>query len=248
VSPVAKGGLSIEGVSGRDGTSVVETLWALVLGLFIMSLAIKVVARQRAAVAALAEESDALATVRVARQVLGREGRSGDPLRDGWAVSEDSLALRAFRGVAFVCGLGPDPKEAWVETDGVRLPEPAKDSVLFLDAGGAWTSLALIDAGGASGCTPGNVGRGQRWQLSGLVPPGAILARYYERGSYHVVDGALRYRRGGSGRQPLTPEIVLTRSSVFQDTPAGVALVLRVEGSEAVWRVLLTNGTGGSDD
>jgi hypothetical protein len=34
-----------------------------------------------------------------------------------------------------------------------------------------------------------------------------VLARLFERGSYHLTGSALRYRRGGSGRQPLTPEI-----------------------------------------
>ncbi|MCG6954803.1 MAG: hypothetical protein LJF04_02340 [Gemmatimonadetes bacterium] len=240
--------VSTAATQGRDGTSVVETLWALVLGLFMMTLAMKVVAHQRAAVAALARESDALAAVRVARQVLGQEGRSGNPSRDGWAVSGDSLAIRAFRGIAYVCGLGPDPAEAWVEARGVRLPEPAKDSVLVLDTSGAWTSLALVDARRASGCTPDGEGQGQRWRLSGLVPPGAVLARYFERGSYHVADGALRYRRGGSGRQPLTPEVVRTGVSAFQDTPAGVTLNLSVEGSAATWRVFVTAGVGAFDE
>lgn len=248
MTAVARSCASKDGALGRGGTSVVETLWALVLGLFMMALAMRVVARQRAAVAALAEQSDALATVRVARQVLGQEGRSGDPSRDGWAVSDDSLALRAFRGVAYVCGFGPDPDQVWVEAEGVRLPEPAKDSVLLLDVTGTWTSLALIDAGPASGCKPDGPGQGQRWRLSGLVPPGAVLARFFERGSYHVADGALRYRRGASGRQPLTPEVVQTRISLFQDTPAGVTLLLGVEGSGAPWRVFVTAGAGGFDE
>jgi hypothetical protein len=39
------------------------------------------------------------------------------------------------------------------------------------------------------------------------VPPQTVLVRLFERGSYHLSGSALRYRRGGSGRQPLTPEI-----------------------------------------
>jgi len=233
--------------SGRAGTSVAEALVALVLGLFLTTLALRVVAQQRAAVAALAQESDALATVRVARQVLGREGRSSDPVRDGWAVSNDSLGIRAFRGMAYVCGAGPSPDEVWVEAEGVRLPQPAKDSVLVLDANGAWTAFALLDAGSAADCSPGGRGQGQRWRLSGLVPSGAALTRYFERGSYHVADAALRYRRGASGRQPLTPETVRTPPSVFLRTPTGVTLLLDVEGSAPPWRVLVFGGAVGPD-
>ena len=233
--------------SGRAGTSVAEALVALVLGLFMTTLALRVVATQRAAVAALARESDALATVRVARQVLGREGRSSDPVRDGWAVSEDSVGLRAFRGMAYVCGAGASPDEVWVEAEGVRLAQPAKDSVLVLDTNGEWTSFALVDAGSAAGCVPGGQGQGQRWRLSGLVPSGAALARYFERGSYHVAGAALRYRRGAGGRQPLTPETVRAPASVFLPTPTGVTLLLDVEGSGPPWRVLVFAGAVSPD-
>ena len=34
-----------------------------------------------------------------------------------------------------------------------------------------------------------------------------VVARLFERGSYHLSDATLRYRRGASGRQPLTPEV-----------------------------------------
>ena len=50
-----------------------------------------------------------------------------------------------------------------------------------------------------------------------IEPPvtGALVARIFERGSYHVVGRALRYRRGLGGRQPLTP-------NVFDDDRSGM--------------------------
>ena len=52
------------------------------------------------------------------------------------------------------------------------------------------------------------MGDGEGWEELWEVEPlpgGALFGRVYERGSYHLTLGALRYRRGGGGRQPLTP-------------------------------------------
>lgn len=223
----------------RRGTSVVEALVALLLGLFLVCLSLTVVARQRAALASIAHTGDVLATVRVARQVLGTEGRDGDPMRDGWAVSRDSMALRAFRGSGYVCGPGPTPSDLVVGVDGVRLPQPTKDSVLVLDGAGRWTTLALEDVSPASLCATDPGTRGELWHLSRPPPRDAILVRYFERGSYHVEDRALRYRRGLSGRQPLTPGVVVTPGSSFLRSSTGYALVLKVNGSPFPWRIFL---------
>jgi hypothetical protein len=216
---------------------VVEALVSLLLGLFVICLALTVVARQRAAVAALSRTSEALAAVRVARQVLGEEGRDGDPYRDGWAVFPDSLRLRAFRGTGYVCGPGPTPFDVVVEVEGVRLPQPAKDSVLLLDREGRWTAMALDEATAASPCSTDERVDAELWSLSGRVPAEVVLARYFERGSYHVVDGALRYRRGQSGRQPLTPGVVKTPESVFHSSGGRISLFLEIEGSSDPWRI-----------
>jgi hypothetical protein len=226
----------------RRGASAVEALVALLLGLFLISLALTVVARQRAAVAALGRTRDARATVWVARELLGGEGRDGDARRDGWALSTDSFGLRAFRGIACVCGPGPTPLDLVVEAEGVRLPESAKDSVLLLGAAGEWSVVALDGVTAATGCSDDPGGAAELWHLSATPPRGAVFARYFERGSYHVVDEALRYRRGVSGRQPLTPEVVTTPGSVFESSGADVTLFLEIEGSSVPWRISVATG------
>lgn len=236
-------GVPAPAASERLGASVVEALVALLLGLFLICLAMTVVARQRAAVAELDRKSDALAAVRVARQLLGEEGRDGDARRDGWALSTDSLGLRAFRGVGYVCGPGATPLDLEVEVEGVRLPEPAKDSLLILSVAGEWTVAALDGATAATPCSSDTVRVTQIWHLSGSPPTGAVFARYFERGSYHVADEAVRYRRGMSGRQPLTPEVVRTPSSVFESSGRFVTLFLEIEGSSVPWRISV--GAGG---
>lgn len=226
----------------RLGASVVEALVALLLGLFLVSLALTVVARERAAVAALDRTSDALAAVRVARQLLGEEGRDGDARRDGWALSTDSLGLRAFRGIGYVCGPGATPLDLVVEVEGVRLPEPAKDSLLILGVAGEWTAAALDGTTATTPCWSDSGRVAEVWHLSATPPMGAVFARYFERGSYHVADDALRYRRGMSGRQPLTPEVVRTSSSAFESSGAFVTLFLEIEGSSIPWRISVAAG------
>jgi hypothetical protein len=232
--------------AGELGASLVEALVSLLLGLLVVCLAVEVVARQRVAVSALARMSDGLAAVRVARQSLGHDGLASDPLRDGWAVSADSVSLRAFRGLGYVCGAGATPRDLVVDVEGIRLPEPAKDSVLVLDPSGRWTPMALDTTAAAACAGPGGENHGEAWRLSEPVPPDAVLARYFERGSYHVVDGALRYRRGLSGRQPITPGVVRTPPSGFDATAGGVRLDLELPGSASPWRVFVSAGAGGA--
>jgi hypothetical protein len=47
----------------------------------------------------------------------------------------------------------------------------------------------------------------ETWRLDAPADPHAVVARLFEKGSYHLALAALRYRRGASGRQPLTPEV-----------------------------------------
>jgi hypothetical protein len=81
-------------------------------------------------------------------------------------------------------------------------------------------------------------GGARRWREDGrrdglLVPEPTdpVLGRIFEGGSYHFSGGALRYRRGAGGRQPLTPERV--REGHLQDR----------EGS-FVWELSLTEPPG----
>jgi hypothetical protein len=181
----------------------------------------------------MTQRAEALAAVRTARNVLHAETRVGDPARDGWGLAPDSLGLRAFRGTALVCSLTEPSSEILVQVEGTRLPDASKDSVLVVGQGGLTTALKLESRSRAlGGCPEGPGGNLERWGLSGEVPPGTVVARYYERGSYHLANGALRYRRGAGGRQPLTPPVFDDRESVFEDRAGGVAVWLRTHQSD----------------
>lgn len=189
------------------GISAPEAIVALLLGLFVIHLGVTTLAQLRASEARLAARSDGLTAMRVAGHVLRRELRRGRPGRD-WVVDDDSLRLRAFRGTAIVCACDSATAQITVSYRGDRRPDPSKDSVLLLGPTGSVEVRALVGTGGsATDCGPAPATELESWTLDAPVEPGAVVARLFERGSYHVALSALRYRRGASGRQPLTPEV-----------------------------------------
>ncbi len=192
---------------GRAGISLPEALVALVLGMLVVHLGLNTLQRIKSAQVRLAVRSDALVALRVGRYVLRRELRRARPGRD-WVLDRDSLSLRAFRGTAFVCPNDSATVELTVSYSGDRRPDPSKDSVLLFTREGEWEVRALAAVGSApTSCGPVGTGSLATWRLDEAAPPGTVLARLFERGSYHLSGSALRYRRGLSGRQPLTPEI-----------------------------------------
>jgi hypothetical protein len=198
--------MSERALDERLGASLAEALVALMLGLFLLHLGLESLARLRSAESRLLRREDALVALRVGRHVLRTELGRGRPGRD-WGVEGDSLPLRAFRGVAVVCSSDSATAELVVSYRGDRAPDPAKDSVLLIGSDGGEIVRALVSTRSASGCDPGDGGASRNWELDAGVGRTPVLGRLFERGSYHLSGHALRYRRGMSGRQPLTPEV-----------------------------------------
>jgi hypothetical protein len=213
----------------RRGVTVIEVLLSLLLGLAVISLGWGALARQRSVATRLASEMDLLLAQRLGALVIGKELRSGMRGTDWMVLAPDSLSLRAFRGWGPVCGAGTDPGRIVVAYLGERVANPAKDSVLILTVNG-WR-LADLTARTANGgsCASGLGGAVERWTID---PPvgGALLARIFERGSYHIGEGALRYRRGLGGRQPLTPAVFDDEKSAMTDERNKVVLRLVAGG------------------
>ncbi len=227
-------------VGDRPGFTIVETLVALSLGWLVAFLVLTTLARQRRIQTGLSHRSDGLAAVRMTRAVLVDEALVGAPGRDGWRLSGGSLELRAFRGIALPCTSPTASDELAVRVQGIRLPDPDKDSVLVVDFTGAGPVIAILDrqAGTEVDCGGPGPGTLERWRLSGAVPKGALVLRYFERGSYHLSGRALRYLRGQAGRQPLTPEVLSETLTGFDDD--GWHRSVRVGttapwGEEVVW-------------
>jgi hypothetical protein len=167
----------------------------------------------------------------VGRHVLRRELRQGTSGTD-WVAAADSIALRAFRGAAVVCASDTLSAQIVVAYRGDRAPDPAKDSVLLLGEDGTVSVRALLGTGVPPvPCVGPGGGAASRWTLDRGAPVGTVAARFFERGSYHLADAALRYRRGASGRQPLTPETWSSASWDVTSERVGVELVPSGAGS-----------------
>ena len=61
------------------------------------------------------------------------------------------------------------------------------------------------------------------------APAEPILLRFFETGSYHLGDDALRYRRGSGGRQPLTEPVLAT--AIFADHAGRVTVDFDAAGT-----------------
>ncbi len=219
-----------------------EALVAALLGLFLLSLGLRTFARVRSAEARFVARRDALVALRLSRHVLRTElGRSRAEL--DWTVDADSLSLRAFRGTALVCASDSAAASIVVSYRGERAADPAKDSLLLVGAEGREVARDLVAVGAGSDCDTGG-GGAATWRLDAPAPVGALVARLYERGSYHLSGHALRYRRGGSGRQPLTGEVWATSTGWSPSgSRLGVDLIPRQSSAGPPWSGFLAWAT-----
>ncbi len=204
------------------GYTLAEALVVLLLLFGLLHIAWTIAAVHASSAFAIFERSQVLEAARVSGWVLREELRGGVPGSDWWP-GQDSVAVRAFRSLGVTCEPDSEPGTLVVEPTGLRAPDPGKDSVLVLWPDGRWRAHDLVGRSLGAPCTPGGP-PAERWRVE---PPeaGGLAVRVFERGSYHVADGAFRYRRGAGGRQPLTPP-VLGSSSGLSGVPNSVVLTL----------------------
>src|SRR5687768_2114617 len=115
------------------------------------------------------------------------------------AVAADSLALRVHRGMAVVAGVASSG--ITLNYEGIRDPDPAKDSLLIVgsERAGSFTLLS-----------------GDPLRIQPDIPVASHdILLFFETGAYHLATHALRYRRGVEGKQPVTDELIDHRASRF---------------------------------
>lgn len=210
---------------GVSGFSLVELVVSLtILALLLASFIPGLVRMSRVLELRLAR-SDWVDAVRIVSNLLEDELAGSLPGRD-WAIEANGgLQLRAFRGLARPCA--PDGEGGWwVQWQGERIPDPARDSVLVFSAQGTWEGARLLlhesagataggIAGQGGGCAldPGSRLVRWRWDGIGVAQQAPILLRVFESGRYGIEDRAFRYRRGQTGaRNPLTLEVFANES------------------------------------
>jgi hypothetical protein len=201
-------------MSGQIGTRAGVTLPELILVAWLFALALLGLARFTSAqgrLAALGYDRVRVAdAARAADLVLGGELRyTAAPDR---TATTDSVRIRAVRGAGPLCGR--DGAEVRVRYRGFRAPDPEKDSVLLITGSDTRGSAHAVTASAPDS----TCGSGVRLTLDPPPPSPAGMALVFETGSYHLTGGALRYRRGRGGRQPLTE--ALLRDGWFEPGPA----------------------------
>lgn len=205
----------LPGLRARHGLSLAEIVVSMTLASMVV-LALTTAAIQHLRIGShVVAQFEALDAMAVASAILTTE--TNDTRPDDVLVTADSLALRAFRGTALVC----DTVDSYVHLRyrGSRAPEPNKDSVLVLRHGTEQaftfrtpTRLATL------GCAPVETADAYSMRIDGDVRPADVLL-FFQRGSYHLTDGALRWRSGAGGRQPLTAEVFERTSRFVPGTP-----------------------------
>lgn len=195
----------------RTGFTLVELLLVMVVLTMIVAGAAATFVSGSKLGREAADRAEMLAARSISGAILSWEMRSADGGRDGFVAAVDSMEQRIFRGRAIVCSA--DSTRADVRYAGLRSPDPAKDSLLVLAGPGAERAVALTSAfAGGSTCLPAP------GEQPFVLQPGAGLtagdiALVFERGSYHLTAGALRYRRGAGGRQPFTADVFFDDST-----------------------------------
>lgn len=197
--------------AARAGISLVEVLAVMTLIGLLLALVVGVCRAQLRLARATAERAMRSEAVRTTAMVLSGEARRMTRA-DVRALSDDSIAVRAFRGSGIPCGV-------WaggivVRYAGDRLPDPAKDSVLVIGTA-LPTALVMLDSRLATSSCPALAGESVlEWRLGGSAPAASLIL-LFESGSYHLSGRALRYRTGAAGRQPLTAEALHDAGSRF---------------------------------
>jgi type II secretory pathway pseudopilin PulG len=199
----------------RAGYTLIEAVAALCIGCTLLAAAAAALALQLRVANDAHIASRAAEAERTAFVVIGEETRYLVPGVDLRVLAEDSLSLRVFRGVAVPC------EGAGIYTyRGLRLPSAEKDSAVGVLTGSVGAVGGVATAVSTNGCGSGRDAVVDLTLATDWQPAEPVLV--FESGTYYISGGALRYRLGAEGRQPLTEEWLDGRSrfAIAQDSSA----------------------------
>lgn len=222
-------------MTARSGAGLVELLTSLMLLGLVTAACAVILQSQARLVRHYGELSARSEALRSARALLRHELRDVHPA-DVRAVGSDSVAARIFRGIGLVCARAQ--RLIALRYEGLRLPEPEKDSLLVV---GEERVMAFRTSKASMTCATQGDEQIVVIEADGLKLGAVIL--WFESGAYHLAGNALRYRRGGEGRQPLTDELIdHRRSSLSQGPPGLIHVQLRAQdGATATDHIRLAN-------
>lgn len=215
------GGRGVAIMTTRRGSSLAELVLVAWLFAFVLAAVARFAGAQGRLSAVQHDRTRAAEAVRVASLITEGELRYLAP-GDVGPMTTESVPLRAFRGGGILCRSEGD--DLLVRYRGVRLPNPAKDSVVLVTAYEPQDAppLALTAVAADTAC-----GGALRLTVEPEPAFDRAVVLVYESGSYHLSGGALRYRVGNGGRQPLTETLFAVIGLDASDTADG--LILRLE-------------------
>lgn len=193
-----------------------EVFVTLLLGLLLTTLVWRDAAVIRTTLAGVAEQTARTEARRVIGLVLDAE--AGGFVEGGAPAGQ--VAVRAHRWWGVVCDTLPRAGRATLLFQGLRRPDPDKDSLLVVSAGGRVEVRRLDGVRAVAGC--GATAVEVAWAPHPDEPP-PRLVRGFEYGVY-LLDEAFRYRRGSGGAQPLTAAVFHPDSVQLAHDTDGVVL------------------------
>lgn len=220
----------------RYGHTLVELMVVLALAGLVAGAAAQLLHSQNVLARRTMERARQSESIRTTARVLLAETRWLNSERDVHSIAGDSLALRAFRGIAAVCASLANG--TLVRMRGVRQPDPLKDSLLILRDTSFERAAALTAAVEATGgCSASPDETIQRITTPEPLQLGDVIA-FFETGTYYLSGNALRYRLGREGRQPVTTELFDDRNTGFGwDSRAAIAtLTTRADANRSRWQ------------
>lgn len=218
--------------ASRRGVTVVETLVALTLLLFLAGLLVQLLVGAHRTGRRVSGRLEVAEARRVARDLVDWSVRGGGIREDPGRV----LTLRSFVGHGEPCPGGGFAYR------GRRLPDPARDSLWLLGPDGSWTvePAAGLRHTGCHAGSPGPPLPGFRLDPATGPMTGVVLVRVFEGGRFTLGD-ALRYGRAGTRAQPLTAPVLDPVRSTLEVGRGRVLLTVVGRGdslgTERRWRV-----------
>lgn len=215
----------------RSGSALLEVIVAALLGAIVTGTAVLLIQAQARIAHGTSDRSERNDALRSALAVLHAELEPIQPQSDLHAVSRDSVAARILRGLAVVCA--QDKATVYTRYRGLRLPDPAKDSALYVGVEHVVPILsARVDS---AACTHSADEDVIAFSWRAAAPHGSLWL-IFETGSYHLQNNALRYRRPGESRQPITNEIIDHRLSYFAGDSQAIAATLTGRNTQTAMR------------
>ena len=215
----------------RSGSALLEVIVAALLGAIVTVTAVLLIQAQARIAHGTSERSERNDALRSALAVLHAELEPIQPAADLHAVSRDSVVARILRGLAVVCA--QNDGRVYARYRGLRLPDPGKDSALYVGVEHAVPILsARVDT---TGCVHAGNENVIAFTWPAAAPNGSVWL-IFETGSYHLQNYALRYRRPGESRQPITSEIIDHRLSYFAGDSHAISATLIGRNTRTVMR------------